>query len=432
MKHLLYRLVLVLALMPTIVFAQKASSEVKNGQRLLIINSYNESAPWSNSIITPLLRESVMMKGMDANVAHLYANQITNDSIFQHTKEELFKRYKQPDIIVMIGNMALCLRNDIKERWGDIPLLVCSEQDIVYPTDYYYTGIDIPYSEENPLSMASLQEEFNLTFLATPNYPEKTIDLMMRLMPNTKKFTFAADALYKNRLNEIRIKQHLATHYPNVEYERIVAQANIGSRLRDLLVSDNEDGTHATLFSTWFYEYTSLPGHQTLITGDYQQISTSPKPIFTLSRSYMRDGGFVGGHFLVIEEIQDALIRALKQLASGVSARNIPFHYPEHSEDVVSYPIMRSKGLDIKNLPKGCVIQDIPSTFFEKHKLAIIITGLILTLALICAILFNYLQQKKLNLAKRHEELIKNMPVLYAQKKGCFRPKRRGDRHCTP
>ena len=147
MKHLLYRLVLVLALMPTFAFAQKASSEIKNGQRLLIINSYNESAPWSNSIITPLLRESVMMKGMDANIAHLYVNQITNDSIFQYTKEELFKRYKQPDIIVMIGNMALCLRNDIKERWGDIPMLVCSEQDIVYPTDYYFTGIDIPYSE---------------------------------------------------------------------------------------------------------------------------------------------------------------------------------------------------------------------------------------------------------------------------------------------
>ena len=107
MKHLLYRLVLVLALMPTIAFAQKASSEVKNGQKLLIINSYNESAPWSNSIITPLLRESVMMKGMDANIAHLYVNQITNDSIFQYTKEELFKRYKRPDISVMIGNMAL-------------------------------------------------------------------------------------------------------------------------------------------------------------------------------------------------------------------------------------------------------------------------------------------------------------------------------------
>lgn len=420
MKHLLYRLVLVLVLIPTIAFAQNTSSETKSGKKLLIINSYNESTPWSNGIITPLLHETVIMKGLDANVAHLYANQITNDSIFHHTKEELFKRYKHPDVIVMIGNMALCLRDDIKERWGDIPMLVCSEQDLVYPAGYYYTGIDNPYTEESPLTMASLQDEYNLTYIAIPNYPEKTIDLMMRLMPNTKKFTFAADELYKNRLNEIRIKQHLATYYPNVEYERIVAKKNIGSRLRDLLVSDNEDGTHATLFSTWFYEYTSLPGHQTLITGDYQQISTSPKPIFTLSRSYMRDGGFVGGHFLVIDETQEALIRTLKQMASGVAARNIPFHYPERSEDVVSYPIMRSKGIDMKLLPDGCVILDEPSTFFEKYKIAIIITGLILVLALICAILVNYLKQKKLNLAKRHEELIKNMPVLYARKEVIF------------
>ena len=422
MKHYMFRLLTLASVLlsSVLVFGQKASPNTIKTKRLLIVNSYNESAPWSNSIIIPLLRETAKMSDVDANVAHLYANQITNDSIFQHTQEELFKRYAQPDILVIIGNVAFCMHDEIKSRWGDIPMLICSEEDTIYPDSYYYTGIDNEFSEENPQSLLSLQKEYNLTYLAAPNYPEQTVDLMMRLMPDTKRFTFAADALYKNRLNEKRIKQHLATHYPQVKYERLVAQSTIGSRLRDLLVDNDDAGTHATLFSPWFYEYTSLPGHQTLITGDYQQISTSPKPIFTLSRSYMRDGGFVGGHFLVIEEIQDALIRALKQLASGVSARNIPFHYPERSEDVVSYPIMRSKGLDIKDLPEGCVIQDIPSTFFEKHKLAIIITGLILTLALICAILFNYLQQKKLNLAKRHEELIKNMPVLYAQKKVVF------------
>lgn len=423
MKHYLYRLLLLPLMLTTwsAAFGQEASTSVQNSKKLLIINSYNESAPWSNSVITPLLREASKMDNIDANVAHLYANQITNDSIFAHTQEELFKRYNQPDLLIIIGNIALCMRDEIKNRWGDIPMLVCSEQDDVYPNHYYYTGIDNIMAEENHIEMSSLQKEFNLTYLSAPNYPEKTIDLMMRLMPQTKKLTFAADALYKNRVNEERIKQHLATYYPHVNYERIVAQANIGSRLRDLLVDDNnEDNTHVTLFSTWFYEYTSLPGHQTLITGDYRQISTSPKPIFTLSQSYMQDGGFVGGHFPDVDEIKEALIRMFKLMVSGVAARDIPFHYLKNSEDVVSYPVMMSKGIDMDLLPPGCKVQDEPSTIFEKYKWAFTISGLILLLALLFALIISYQQRKELKLAIKHRELIKNMPVLYAQKQILF------------
>ena len=425
MKHYMFRLLTFASVLlsSVLVLGQNASPNTIKTKRLLIVNSYNESAPWSNSIIIPLLRETAKMSDVDANVAHLYANQITNDSIFQHTQEELFKRYAQPDILVIIGNVAFCMHDEIKNRWGDIPMLICSEEDTIYPDSYYYTGIDNEFSEENPQSLLSLQKEYNLTYLAAPNYPEQTVDLMMRLMPDTKRFTFAADALYKNRLNEKRIKQHLATHYPQVKYERLVAQSTIGSRLRDLLVDNDDAGTHATLFSTWFYEYTSLPGHQTLITGDYRQISTSPKPIFTLSRSYMNDGGFVGGHFSDIEEIQTALIRTLKQLVSGVEARNIPFYYPKKSEDVVSYPVMRSKGLNINLLPKECVVQDEPSSFFEKYKWPLSIAGIILLLSLAAAIIISYIQRKELMLANKHKELIKNMPVLYAQKRVLFNDK---------
>lgn len=419
MKHYIFRLLAFASILLSslLVFGQNVSPNAIKTKKLLIVNSYNESAPWSNSIIIPLLRETAKMGDVDANVAHLYANQITNDSIFLHTQEELFKRYSQPDILVIIGNVAFCMRDEIKSRWGDIPMLICSEEDTIYPNSYYYTGIGNEYSEENPQPLLSLQKEYNLTYLAAPNYPEQTVDLIMQLMPDTKRFTFAADALYKNRLNEKRIKQHLAAHYPQVKYERLVAQSSIGSRLRDLLVANDDAGTHATLFSTWFYEYTSLPGHQTLITGDYRQISTSPKPIFTLSRSYMRDGGFVGGHFSDIEEIQTALIRTLKQIVSGVEARNIPFYYPQKSEDVVSYPVMRSKGLNTNLLPKGCVVQDEPTTFFEKYKWPISIVGVVLLLSLAAALIISYIQRKELVLANKHKELIKSMPVLYAQKR---------------
>ena len=96
----------------------------KSSHNLLIINSYNEQAAWSNSIIVPIMQEVGKMSNTSAYVSHLHSILIKNDSLYQHSVNTLFQRYEntKPHSVVLIGNMAFTLRDRIKEEWGCVKI----------------------------------------------------------------------------------------------------------------------------------------------------------------------------------------------------------------------------------------------------------------------------------------------------------------------
>lgn len=51
-------------------------------RRLLIINSYNESAPWSQELITPILLQTSPIEDITADVVHMNGTFIRNDSLY--------------------------------------------------------------------------------------------------------------------------------------------------------------------------------------------------------------------------------------------------------------------------------------------------------------------------------------------------------------
>lgn len=75
----------------------------KSSHNLLIINSYNEQAAWSNSIIVPIMQEVGKMSNTSAYVSHLHSILIKNDSLYQHSVNTLFQRYEntKPHSVVL-------------------------------------------------------------------------------------------------------------------------------------------------------------------------------------------------------------------------------------------------------------------------------------------------------------------------------------------
>lgn len=80
---------------------------------LLIINSYNENAPWSQHLITPVLLQTSQMPDVEVRVANMDGTLIRNDSLYKVTEDNIFHRYRQrtPDCLLLIGNMAFNLRD---------------------------------------------------------------------------------------------------------------------------------------------------------------------------------------------------------------------------------------------------------------------------------------------------------------------------------
>ena len=93
-------------------------------RRLLIINSYNESAPWSQELITPILLQTSPIEDITADVVHMNGTFIRNDSLYIRMENGIFERFqdKKPDYLVLLGNMAFTLRERILSEWGNIPM----------------------------------------------------------------------------------------------------------------------------------------------------------------------------------------------------------------------------------------------------------------------------------------------------------------------
>ena len=257
----------------------------KSSHNLLIINSYNEQAAWSNSIIVPIMQEVGKMSNTSAYVSHLHSILIKNDSLYQHSVNTLFQRYEntKPHSVVLIGNMAFTLRDRIKEEWGDIPIILCAGRDSYTSPRYNYPeyeSAEIP--KDSIFSISGLKDKYNFTFILCPTYCKETIDMMMKIQPGIKTFIFAADKLFINRIHEKEIKSYLSSSYPNIEYKRIYPNSNPAvPNLRKYLLT-NEDPTVGMLFGSWFCVRENLLGHLiTMSTEDYRFIMSANKGVFT-------------------------------------------------------------------------------------------------------------------------------------------------------
>ncbi len=170
-------------------------------RRLLIINSYNESAPWSQELITPILLQTSSIEDITADVVHMNGTFIRNDSSYIRMENGIFQRFrkKKPDYLVLIGNMAFTLRERILSEWGNIPMVLIGNEDTYATREYYFTGRPIHMPDNATAPLADLRQQYNFTFIETPYMYKETIDMMVQMQPKMKIIVFAADELYHNQ-----------------------------------------------------------------------------------------------------------------------------------------------------------------------------------------------------------------------------------------
>lgn len=383
--------------------------------RLLIINSYNEGAPWSQTLITSIMLQTSSTEGVNADLVHINGTFIRNDSLYNRMEEGIFRRYEKgkPDYLVLIGSIAFTLRDHIWKEWGDIPMVLISHEDTYAPREYYFTGRSINMEDNAAAPLSDIREKYNFTFIEAPYTYKETIDMMVGMLPQLKKIVFAADELYQNQQLDRLINSYITSEYPDIEYERLVGKEENSRRLQEYLLTD--DPTTSILFSTWFYERRNLFGSPTLISGDFQLVASSPQPVFALRSAYINKAGFIGGHFYDQAELEQSLTDIIGQMLQGKDMRDIPFVYSKNSYPLVNYAQLELDGLNADLCPADTIFMNKPLTFWQKYRWWIISgTILLLSLVVIALVIYRF-QQKKIALFNAHHTLVCNMPISYTQ-----------------
>ena len=386
---------------------------------VLILNSYNESAPWSNSITSPIMHKISELKDIDAYIEHLNLFMVNDSVMVDRFPQMLLNKYGKtpPKLLVLLGSMSMIFREEIKEMWGDVSILVCDSDPYIY-TEEYYRKQDVT-TPENKIHVDSLRDDYNITFMHTPAYLKESVKLMTRMIPNMKKLIFLGDGIYPNPEYNKQLKNIITRDFPYLQYQFISSYNYTLPELYNAL--RNADKETGVLVSTWFAE--TLTSQQMLINA-YRSLSSISSPLFSIRYAGMDDGGMVGGYMYNEKIFINELLRNVSQILNGKPAREIPFFVPADAHPTFNYTTLVNKGLNPKLCPQNSIFYDKPENFLKKY--IWVIAGIFITLLLIALI-----QQKRIQMLKelrrvqkqefenqiKYTNLIDNMPILYMKEK---------------
>ena len=401
-------------------FAQKDAIEGKS--YILCINSYTESSPWSSRLISNVTEFVQKDPGITLYVEHLNMLLVENDSILEESKRNIFDKYKgrSPRMLLLLGNSALLLRDEYRKVWGDIPIVLCAQEDYLDSYEAYIHRQPSTPEERTPLSY--LVDPYNLVYLYADLYIPENIRLMKQMIPGMKEFIFIGDGRKVNQDNSVLIEQELNTKYPDIKYKFWSAENMTTNQLLDSLYFVDTKTT-GVLFASWFYKY-AFAGTSMLATNSHKLIAATSVPIFSLSMVNIESGkeGMLGGYTYNQDRYDAALIQTISDVLKDKQARHIPCYIPTDGAPVINYEILVRDGLSLSTCPANTRFLNKPPTFWEHYRYFIL--GTLFSILLI-TLLFLYrirnlnalkkAQQNEIDAMATYKMLVNNMPILYMQ-----------------
>lgn len=402
------------------ILAQKNS--VNSSNYLLIINSYTEAAPWSFRMISAITEYAQNSPQLALYTEHMNMLMMDTDSTLNEFRQTVLEKYKQhsPRMLILLGNSSMILRDDFRKMWGNIPIILCAEEDYIGPKEFYLQKKPVELTARTPI--ADMAQSYNLTFLHSNFYIKENIDLICRMTPDIKNFIFIGDERQNNQTYNMVIKQELKKSHPDINYQFISPRKMQTNHLLDTLYTVDPKTT-GILFSSWFYKHT-FAGNTSLVTNSHLLVSTTSAPLFSLGMMTIKDnaGGIIGGYIYDQHVYSQKIIQTIQSILNGKQASEIPFYEPSDAAPTINYNVLLRKGMSPYLCPPGTIFFNKPPTFWEQY--GYFILGTIVCFILL-ALFFQYrishlnklkkIQQKEIDTMTSYKNLINNMPILYMQ-----------------
>lgn len=397
-------------------WAEKAerNAKPKKLKHLAIINSYHENTPWPRRFINSIISEMALHDDFaPVKVAHLNNSIIYDEEDYNLLSTRFFDFFsdEKPDYIVLIGTFAFTLRDEIKEHWGNVPMLLIGQNDKVAPQSYYYTTTNNDLTQTPPRmeSMVDLQKDFNFSAVLSRNTYRETVDMMMEMYPNLEKIVFMGDGTFANRHISYMINEYLKLKYSGVAMEWLLA-TDEGVILPYL---NNMDPNVGLLLSSWSYAQPGLDGQPLFTAGDSYLIKAVRRPVFGLRYSYFTYG-ILGGYFNDLNSFTGMVMKGVSDLISDKNMSEIPFQEIDDAAPYINYPKLVQLGISEAKCPPGTIFYDRQITSWETNKNYILV-GIIIGIILLVGMLIYILTRRRPIFRRDYDELVNSIPLGFMQ-----------------
>ena len=345
---------------------------------ILVLHSYNKSMSWEVNIDKAI--DDVLQPKKNDYILHreyMDTKRIYTKKYIQELKSLYKMKYKniKLDLILSSDNNAFnFLRKYRNELFGNVPVSFC--------------GV-------NFFKQSDLKGLHNYTGIAEQFDAKSTVDIALKLKPETKNIFIINDYLPTGRAWTQTIKEQLK----DVKQNKIFAPNVSISKLKEQIKKLPKDSI--VLLGVYFKDKN---GNYFTYEQIGKIISQSSKvPIFCLLEFNLGSGNVVGGSVISGYAQGYAMSQIAKEILNGKKADAIPVAEKGFTKLIFDFNALKKYHCDSSKLPKNALILNKRLSFYQKHQTFILLIISAITLLTIIIIILSVNIIKR----KRSEKLLK-------------------------
>ena len=326
----------------------------KADKEVLVLNSINFNLPWSKHFYW-CVHDELQQRGVSVKAESLSVPALLDTMEVNAVITRLREKYPVPPAaIVLIGDPGwIVCRELFDDVWKDVPVVVTNARD-------------------------RLPASVDITTLKQHYYIKETIELICQLIPDMKRLAFISDDRYISEETRCDMKEVVTKHFPDLPLELLSTTQLSTEALLDTLHSYKSNT--GIIYYSWFESH-NKDDNNYLFDHIQDVISNfTPSPLFLLSSEDLSNNTFAGGYYVSAESFGQSLLEILYRILDGEQARNIPETTGGKENAYLCYPVLEEHNIPSYRYPKAAVYINQPQSFFQQHKVEILVCIAILVI----------------------------------------------------
>lgn len=359
-------------LFPMLADTGKAEKEV------LVLNSINFNLPWSKHFYW-CVHDELQQRGVSVKAESLSVPALLDTMEVNAVITRLREKYPVPPAaIVLIGDPGwIVCRELFDDVWKDVPVVVTNARDRL-PASVEILLSHAPLTEANSVPAKEWRRGYNITTLKQHYYIKETIELICQLIPDMKRLAFISDDRYISEETRCDMKEVVTKYFPDLPLELLSTTQLSTEALLDTLHSYKSNT--GIIYYSWFESH-NKDDNNYLFDHIQDVISNfTPSPLFLLSSEDLSNNTFAGGYYVSAESFGQSLLEILYRILDGEQARNIPETTGGKENAYLCYPVLEEHNIPSYRYPKAAVYINQPQSFFQQHKVEILVCIAILVI----------------------------------------------------
>ena len=350
----------------------------KSDKEILVLNSINFNLPWAKNFYW-YVHDVLQEQGITARAESLSVPALQDTMEVNAVIEHLRQKYPLPPAaIVIIGDPGwIVCRPLFDDLWKDVPVIITNSRDRL-PATLDILLSHAPLNETNSVPAQEWRKGYNLTTLKQHYYVKETVELIYSLIPDMDRLAFISDDRYISEETRGDVKEAVEKHFPNLPLELLSTIHLSTEMLLDTLRSYKANT--GIIYYSWFESHNKEDNNY-LFDHIQDVISNfTPSPLFLLSSEDLSNNTFAGGYYVSAESFGQSLLEILYRILDGERARNIPETTGGKENAYLCYPVLEEHNIPSYRYPKAAVYINQPQSFFQQHKVEILVCIAILVI----------------------------------------------------